>query len=401
VLPIPFTDGILIMLVVWSFVYSKSLQGIGAPLWFMAAVIALACARLATDFFTYGNLAIRDFTSPVETLFLIVGYWAMRQYGLKWAWRMWLGVSVVVVLFGLLFPFIPPEGMGPTVGLQQPVPLITANVGAAPAIVAALFLFILRFKSPFNWLMGAVCLAEVGIMQLKGIYIGLPLVTLALALAGDKLKTGMPRRLGASMLFGILMLVIFAPFIPSGRLGAISFDFFAKQMSGLVSGSGDNGGKSVSDRIEWQKNSWREQSSSVTSMVWGMGLGKDLAKGFDAGGTASVRKPHNDYIEITARYGLLGLGLWLGLFASLVIPVWRGVRSELLNDDERRFLLWVLAFALTGLFIAGTQPLLSYPYGTAGIFVPLGMGLALVRGKEQAAREGTLEKQEEPSEAAA
>jgi len=391
VLPIPFSDGVLVMLVVWCAVYSKSLKGIGMPMFFMAGVIALACARLATDYYTYGNLAIRDFTTPVETTFLIVGYWAMRQYGLKWAWRMWLGVCVVVALYALLFPFIPPEGAGPMVGLQQPVPLITANVGSAPAVVAALFLFILRFRSPYSWLLGAVCLAEIGVMQLKGLYFGLPLVTLALALAGGKLHTGLPRRLGASLLFGTVMLVVFAPFIPSGRIGAVSLDFMTKQVAGMFSGSGDAGGQSVTDRIEWQKNSWREQSKGVGTMIYGLGLGKDLTKGFDAGGKATVRKPHNDYVEITARYGLLGLGLWLGLFGSMLVPIWRGVRSELLDHEERQFLLWVLAFALTGLFIAGTQPLLSYPYGTCGLFVPLGMGLALVRGKEQAAREGKLE----------
>jgi O-antigen ligase len=387
VLPIPITDGVLMMLVCWCVVYSKSLQGLGTPGFFLIAVITLACARLASDYYTYGNLAIRDFTTPVETTFVVVGYWAMQQYGLQWAWRVWTGVCLAVAAYALLFPFIPQAGIGPTVGLQQPVPLISPNVGAASAVIAALFLFLLRFKSPWSWLFGAVCLAEVGIMQLKGLYLGLPLVTLALAMAGGQLKTGMTRRLGASLLFGVVMLTVCAPFIPSGRLGAVSLSFVGKQFAGMFSGKGDDGGQSVTDRLEWQKNAWHQQSKSVGSMVWGLGLGKDLTEGFEAGGTASVRKPHNDYIEITARYGFLGLALWLGLIGSLVVPVWRGVRSELLSQDERRFLLWVLAFSLTSLFVAGTQPLLAYPYGTIGVFVPLGMGLAVVRRKERAALE--------------
>jgi hypothetical protein len=179
-----------------------------------------------------------------------------------------------------------------------------------------------------------------------------------------------------------VLLAVMLPVIPTGRVDKISLNTFVEQFSGLDGNQDKAGGEAVSDRIKWQTRTWDEQKKSAGDMVWGMGLGRDLTAGFNAGGDANVRKPHNDYIEIQARYGFIGLALWLAFIGSLLVPVWRGARSARVTRDERLFLLWVLATALTALFIAGTQPLLAYPYGTAAIFCTLGMGLALVRESE-------------------
>ena len=184
------------------------------------------------------------------------------------------------------------------------------------------------------------------------------------------------------MLLGGVMLAVLLPFIPEGRVGKLSLTTFVEQFQGLDGDKDKAGGEAVSDRIKWQTRTWDEQKKSVGDMVWGMGLGRDLTAGFNAGGDAGVRKPHNDYVEIQARYGFIGLGLWLAFIGSLLVPVWRGARSPRVTKDERLFLLWVLATAITALLIAGTQPLLAYPYGTAAIFCTLGMGLAVVRGAE-------------------
>jgi O-antigen ligase len=295
--------------------------------------------------------------------------------------RLWMGVAVVVVAYALLFPFLG-EGKGPQVGLQQPVYLFSQYVGIGPAVVSAMFLFLLRLKSPLCWLAGAVCLAELAVLQMKGLYIAVPMVVILLGFAAGKMQTHLPRKLGASMLLGGVLLAVALPFIPTGRVANVSFSTFIEQFTALDGDKDKAGGEAVSDRIKWQTRTWEEQKKSVGDMVWGMGLGRDLTAGFNAGGDANVRKPHNDYIEIQARYGFIGLGLWLAFIGSLLIPVWRGARSSHLTKDERQFLLWVLATAITALIIAGTQPLLAYPYGTAAIFCTLGMGLALVRGAE-------------------
>ena len=89
--------------------------------------------------------------------------------------RLWMGVAIVVVFYALFFPFLG-EGKGPQVGLQQPVFLFSQYVGIGPAVVSALFLFMLRLKSPWCWLVGAVCLAELAVLQMKGLYLAVPLV---------------------------------------------------------------------------------------------------------------------------------------------------------------------------------------------------------------------------------
>src|SRR4051812_2793147 len=213
-LPIPFTDGLLMLLVAWTLVYQKSLRGFGRPAMFMTAIIGLASICLATDFYTYGNAAIRDFTTPVETLFVLVGYWSFREYGLKWAQRVWMGVAVAVVFYGLFFPFLA-VGRGPVVGLQQPVFLFSQYVGIGPAVVSAMFLFMLRLKGPWSWLAGAICLAELAVMQMKGLYIAVPVVIILLGFAAGKtMQPRLWRTLGASMLLGGVLLAMMLPLIP-------------------------------------------------------------------------------------------------------------------------------------------------------------------------------------------
>jgi O-antigen ligase len=245
-----------------------------------------------------------------------------------------------------------------------------------------MFLFMLRLKAPWSWLAGAICLAELAVLQMKGLYIAVPIVIILLGFAAGKtMKPRLWQTLGASMLLGGVLLAMMLPLIPEGRVSKVSLSTFVEQFKGLDGDQNKAGGEAVSDRIKWQTRTWDEQKKSAGDMVWGMGLGRDLTGGFNAG-DANVRKPHNDYIEIQARYGFIGLTLWLAFIGSLLVPVWRGAKSARVTREERVFLLWVLATAITALIIAGTQPLLAYPYGTAAIFCTLGMGLALVRQAE-------------------
>ena len=89
-----------------------------------------------------------------------------------------------------------------------------------------------------------------------------------------------------------------------------------------------------------------------------------------------VRKPHDDYLEIYARLGLPSLLAFLSLLGTALWSICRRSRLDVASR-ERHFLVWVLANSFIYLFIAGTQPLLAYPFGTIPLFAALGAGLAL------------------------
>jgi O-antigen ligase len=87
-----------------------------------------------------------------------------------------------------------------------------------------------------------------------------------------------------------------------------------------------------------------------------------------------VRKPHDDYLEVFARTGIVGLALFLWILIAALTPVVRRVRRG--DGAEARFCVWILAASCVYLLIAATQPLLAFPYGTVPLFTLLGMGIA-------------------------
>ena len=117
------------------------------------------------------------------------------------------------------------------------------------------------------------------------------------------------------------------------------------------------------------------RESTATTLI-GVGLGPDLAFGFQTAGGAEVRKPHDDYIEVLARTGVVGLAIFSLMLWSLVSPIARRARRG--QDQTGRFCTFVFAATAAYLAVAATQPLLAFSYGTIPVFLWLGMGLAAV-----------------------
>jgi O-antigen ligase len=173
---------------------------------------------------------------------------------------------------------------------------------------------------------------------------------------------------GLSLLSGAARLGV------QGRLGELSLSFYVAHFRTLLGEAGPGAGTIVG-RANWWTATADEWQSSLPSALFGVGLGPDLASGFRLTGDIFVRKPHNDYLEILARTGIVGLGLFLWLVGVLVVPL--GMAARRSSHLEGRFCAWVLATSVCYFGIANTQPLLAFPYGAVPLFFFLGAGLAV------------------------
>ncbi len=377
-LPLPLTDVTLLAMVVWCFFYKVSLRDIGVPAFFMIGILTLATVRLVADFPTYGNLAVRDYTTSMETTAIVVGFCAYRMYGLKWANRFWLIASLAVLSYAMLFPLESKMlTSGINVGLQQPVPLFGNYAGMGAAAGTAFLYFMLRVKAPLSLILGAIALGTLMLFQARGIYLGVPMAILIVVVLGDRLKTRIWPKLLGTLAVGVVLLLLVTPLGLKGRMGPVTLSFVTSQFGTLFGQKGPGDG-SYDDRLKWLRTVREKQEAKPVSLVWGLGLGPDLTGGA-TGGVEFIRKPHNDYVEIFARFGFLGALLWAGFLGSLSWALWRGMKTEGRSRNERTFLLWIIASLVLYLFISATQPQLAYAYGTLPVFVLFGMGLALVR----------------------
>ena len=116
---------------------------------------------------------------------------------------------------------------------------------------------------------------------------------------------------------------------------------------------------------------------------WGFGpnLGSDfLPVGFDQ---QELRNPHNSHMTIIARLGLVGLGIWVVLWASWFVAVFGrarlAVRTRLFAaDDTGRLALFALCGVAAILFNAYVDPTLESPMVAVWLWSMFGFGVIAV-----------------------
>lgn len=377
-LPLPLTEVLLLPLAGFAMLRLSSLKELGWPGLLLLGLLIVTTARFIVSYPQWGTLAVRDYTSPLEaSCAFIIGFWAIREYGLvKWT-RIWLTVFVALLFYVTLFPYRELlASSGPQVGLQRPVPLLGQYMAVGPAAGAAFFFFHLRLSGFQPHLLGGWALLLMAIIQERSLYLVIPLAALVLIIVSDGRGRVIVGRLTAGLVVAIVALFLLAPFIPSGRVGSLTPAFFISHAATIFGADGPGSG-TIDDRSEWRHDILNRITSQSSSLILGLGPGPDLLNGFVGLDGQLIRKPHNDYLEMFARYGILGLSLWVGFIVSVLCRIWFVVRQNVLPDDEQTFLLWALTLATIYLVVSAVQPLMSFPYGTIPLFTVLGMGLAV------------------------
>lgn len=376
-LPVPLAEVALVCLLVYAAATLPRPWRLPAPFRFAFLFVALATVRLVVDVRYWGEDAIRDYTLAAELGFLFVGYWAFREYGLERWVRALRWVFLALLPLAALYPFRESlADVGPVVGLRRSVPLLGDYSGAGVAAISAFFFF--TFLRPFGrWspLLAACCLPAIALFQSRGLYVALPATALLVwLLVRDRAKGRLWASLTAPIAAGAVALALIFVAAPEGRLARVSPDAIESQLRTLVGGR-DEQSTRVEQRLTWVHGVLDEIRQTPNGWIVGVGLGPDLAGGFEYFGGVPVRKPHNDYIEVLGRLGIPGLVLLAGIFVSAYTLLRRATR--LLEGAQERFLWWVLASTTAYLLIAATQPILSFPYATIPLFTTLGAGLAL------------------------
>jgi O-antigen ligase len=98
-----------------------------------------------------------------------------------------------------------------------------------------------------------------------------------------------------------------------------------------------------------------EVLSEPLGPLFGVGLGPDLFQGFTLGPDILVRKPHNDFLEIWARLGVVGLIPWLCI---LVISGWEALKGARRNPRQS----WILALQITLWIKSLSEPAMGFAY---------------------------------------
>jgi O-antigen ligase len=380
-MPVPLTDLLLVVLLV-HIAQSDVRRPIRlAPFAASAVLLGIATARLTVDYPLWGANAVRDYTLPLETLFLWVGYWAAERFGVNFLIRVFRGVAMVGCVYLALYPWrTTVASVAPDVGLQHAVPIVgTYNHAGTAGIMLLLFVALFTERRWLRALQATVLFAVLALAQSRGVYIALPMAIAAIcgtSARGRRIRRSVTVALTTA---GLIALIGFALVPFKGRLGGrVSVTFVANQVSTLNGHSGPGSG-SITTRETFMSDTLARVRATRHGWLWGVGLGPDLAGGFTANSAnPDVRKPHDDYLEMYARLGCLGLAAFVAVFACSLWRVVAAARARAYcSAAEGRFLAWIIGTVVAFLVIAATQPLLAYPFGTVPVFVLLGAGIAI------------------------
>jgi len=346
----------------------------------------------------FGVTAARDALPLVDSLFFFAGVAVVAATRNLEQWHAWRHRFLFLLLIGCLIylPLYPLQQSilmySPRVtGFQQSVPLFgyftTGNVLALSGLMAAILIpYQFSWKISTKASRGIILLAFVVFaiafvsMQSRATYIVLFVSIIVLTLTGHGLAV---RRLFLTVIAIVLTLVMLevSGLELKGRVGTISLDMIVNQLESATGQGGHEGGrKGVEERLHWWSYSISRWSSSPESIVAGIGFGEALTdfSVMGAGGTpVVVREPHNSYISVLTRTGLVGFILWVIFQTLLILSVWRRYKHyrKEKNDVEANYWLWIFLLFTSILITALVEPVFESPHFAVPYFFLAGLCL--------------------------
>ena len=167
----------------------------------------------------------------------------------------------------------------------------------------------------------------------------------------------------------------------------------------LVQNIGSLSGDKSSDlgtTVKWRDDLWNsvlDRTSEEKKLPAGWGFGPNLAEelGFEGDAAQPLRSPHNSHIDVLARMGLIGAGLWIALWLSWFTLLVRTRRRMPGLRNLRRGLIDVCMAGAVGMLVnAYFDPSLESPQVALWLWTLFGLGIGLAMARDQGAGDPAL-----------
>ncbi|GAA4649929.1 hypothetical protein GCM10023116_22110 [Kistimonas scapharcae] len=308
------------------FVTGPSIMMLFITWWLFVALSAMF------GFYKYGVWALRDASHVIETIYILIGFCLFGSYFfMKKLFSFLRFFMIIIILYGLTYPvsdflrLLSPYISG---GSGQSIPLFFVYTNTAMLMLvsaACMFIFksesffVSKFKLAVAGFLIAFCLA---FFQARTIYLQIIALYLFLFIfRRSEFKKGV-----FVILFGLLIILMLPilGFEAEGRIGqVVSLEFIYNHFMAIfgISKSGvESAAGGVSLRIGWWLNIYEKWSLDFTTMFFGLGFGFPLIDHDLANGVVA-REPHNSFISLLARLGVIGASLWC-LIHCYLLKIW-------------------------------------------------------------------------------
>lgn len=357
-LHIPLVDALVLLAVIfglrnWWVLRRNSI--VKSLLVLLSALILVVLFRLVVDFPRFGLLAVRDALFAFELWVILPTIAHGYALGERRLNRCLLWLFCIATVWFLLYPWRDLlYAISPVVGIQRPVPLF-AFTTAGFLSVPIFFWCLWNRRGLVGGFWASAALLILLMVQSRGVY----LAFLGSVIALLALWSGSVQQWAKIVPVGVVVGTVLSVLGGSvtGRLGVpVGLDTAIAQLKTLEGEEGPGEGSFEHRLVAWPAVI-EQVLSDPLGWFFGVGLGPDLFQGFALGPDILVRKPHNDFLEIWGRLGVVGLLPWLGILAILG---WEAFKGALRNPKHG----WILALQLVLWVTSAGQPAMGFAYIT-------------------------------------
>lgn len=379
----------------------------GAPGFVLLTYISLPLVlHFVPDVIKYGVIAARDALPIICTFFFFGGSAVVGTAISPEQWKNWKQRLVFLLVSGTLIYLLlyPAQSFlishSPRAyGYQLSAPILgyftTTNAMALAGLLAIVLVAdFLSFRPGAKikaWLLKVsfiVFAFGVVMLQSRATYVAATASIIILALNGH--KKGLYGTIFAIFIMASSIAAIeFSGIEMKGRVGQISLSTLSDQVSSISRGDQKGVGSGGTQlRLRWWRDSLERWSDSPGSMLVGIGFGEALTSFTNgsrnaSGAVAIVREPHNSYISILTRTGMLGLLPWLVFQFYLMVAVWRKFRSMKNSGAlEADYWLWLFLLFMNFQILALVEPVFESPFFAGPYFFLAGTALAEIARDE-------------------
>ncbi len=390
---------IVLFMALLTISYTRTLGRLNQVVWLLPFAIwwGFGLGRAMVDFSMYGTWALRDAVHVIESLFLLAGFVLAAHPSTLEKFFHWLPrFLVVAVAYGCLYPFqweiwmMSPTIMGANgfevaiIGSMMTMPFLM--------IMSATYLMLYYGNRLLPNVVAVLMIGfAVATFQARTLY--LVLIAVFAFLVWYRRST-----VGSVVIFvyvsGLLLAIVSLVGLQfQGRLGT-SFDFnFLIAHFMAIFGYCPPGqeavcaaAEGVGQRLDWWQDIFARMMANPYHLLLGLGYGVPLTEFYGNTGVL-VREPHNSYISVIARTGVIGALAWVAMMVLMVRAWHRTFRHTVeigWREGQNRLLLLMVYFISMWVLAIGEDGF-EKPYNIIPFYffwgVVLRMGLLLERGE--------------------
>lgn len=340
--------------------------------------IAIGSLRIGFDLREFGIIGLRDFALVYYAAFFFLGQDMARDSRSRRLFeKVLLGACTLLLLVFPLYEQFPNFFFNTLVWRGNPLIFYKGDL-VATFMAAGAVLYFLRFDATGQWWNLAVSLGfATAVMALnnRAAILALFVATAWLAIAGRW------RFAAVQAISGTVIVIMILVGASVARISWQNTPLFSVY-EGIVSIFDPSGQRTYRGEQTFSKGDnnlyravwWRAAIDETIeeNPYFGLGFGRDLAERFvrlyypENAEDFSVRSPHNVFISIFARMGVLGLAAFLALTGAMAVRTWQAIRLGSAAAG-----LWCAAWAI--LVSACFGVVLEGPMGAVAFWTLLGI----------------------------